>query len=43
MAGGGLIRPKVTWFGEVPEDMSEVAMRLNKYDFFCLLGLHHWS
>ncbi|KZP15311.1 DHS-like NAD/FAD-binding domain-containing protein [Athelia psychrophila] len=35
---GGLLRPSVTWFGEVPEHMGEIAMRLNKCDMFLLVG-----
>lgn len=35
---GGLLRPGVTWFGEVPEYMGEVAMRLNKCDLFLVVG-----
>ena len=35
---GGLLRPEVTWFGEVPEHMGEIARRLNWCDLLLVVG-----
>ncbi|KAH9833780.1 sirtuin [Rhodofomes roseus] len=35
---GGLLRPAVVWFGEVPEGMGEIAMELNWTDLLIVVG-----
>ncbi|KAI0062137.1 DHS-like NAD/FAD-binding domain-containing protein [Artomyces pyxidatus] len=35
---GGLLRPNVVWFGEVPEHMGEIARRLNWCDLLLVVG-----
>ncbi|KAJ6630281.1 sirtuin [Mycena sp. CBHHK59/15] len=35
---GGLLRPGVTWFGEVPEHMGVIAQRMNWCDLLLLVG-----
>jgi NAD-dependent deacetylase sirtuin 5 len=35
---GGLLRPRVVWFGEVPEGMGEIARALNWTDVLIVVG-----
>jgi len=35
---GGLLRPGVIWFGEVPDHMGEIARRLNWCDLLLIVG-----
>ncbi|KAK7035907.1 sirtuin [Favolaschia claudopus] len=35
---GGLLRPNVVWFGEVPNCMGDIAMRMNWCDLLLLVG-----
>ncbi|KAI0063450.1 sirtuin [Artomyces pyxidatus] len=35
---GGLLRPNVIWFGEVPEHMGEIARKLNWCDMLLVVG-----
>ncbi|KAJ7253325.1 sirtuin [Mycena haematopus] len=35
---GGLLRPNVVWFGEVPMHMGDIAMRMNWCDLLLLVG-----
>lgn len=35
---GGLLRPNVVWFGEVPKHMGDIAMRMNWCDLLLLVG-----
>lgn len=35
---GGLLRPDVVWFGEVPNHMGEIARRLNWCDLLLVVG-----
>ncbi|THH18799.1 hypothetical protein EW146_g2225 [Bondarzewia mesenterica] len=35
---GGLLRPAVIWFGEVPEHLGEIARRLNWCDLLIVVG-----
>ncbi|KAJ7932674.1 sirtuin [Mycena leptocephala] len=35
---GGLLRPGVVWFGEVPMHMGDIAMRMNWCDLLLLVG-----
>ncbi|KAJ7778804.1 sirtuin [Mycena maculata] len=35
---GGLLRPNVVWFGEVPQHMGEIAKRMNWCDLLLLVG-----
>lgn len=35
---GGLLRPAIVWFGEVPEGMGEIAKELNWTDLLIIVG-----